>query len=112
MLESDYSFIHSVSFSNAATIVGGAIGSVVAVAVVAALAIGGGVVLKRSEKKSIWNHTRTHIYVIVIAFIILYNVIFAHTTASVAGYSLSMAKAYTQLLYMPYSNDTYTVLNK
>ena len=40
------------SSSNAATIVGGAIGGVVAVAVVAALAIGGVLVLKRSKKKS------------------------------------------------------------
>ena len=44
------------SSSNAETIVGGAVGGVVAVALVAALAIGGVVVLKRSKIKSMSNH--------------------------------------------------------
>ena len=51
-----YCFIHSVSSSNAGTIVGGAVGGVAAAAIVAALAIGGVVVLKRSKIKCMSNH--------------------------------------------------------
>ena len=44
------------SSSNAGTIVGSIVGGVAAVAIVAALAIGGVVVLKRSEIKCMSNH--------------------------------------------------------
>ena len=47
-----YCFIHSVASSDAGTIVGGTVGGLAAVAIVAAVAIGGVVVLKKSKKKS------------------------------------------------------------
>ena len=47
-----YCFIHSVLSSNAGAIVGGTVGGLAAVAIVAAIAIGGVVVLKKGRMKS------------------------------------------------------------
>ena len=60
-----YCFIHSVSSSDAGAIVGGTVGGLAAVAIVAVVAIGGVVVLKKSKMKSKSNHKCAHVYVAV-----------------------------------------------
>ena len=62
-------FIHSVSSSNTGAIVGGTVGGLATVAIVAAVAIGGVVVLKKSRMKSKSNHKCAHVYVILSGFI-------------------------------------------
>ena len=43
---------------------GGTVGGLAAVAIVAAIAIGGVAVLKKSRKKSMSNHKYAHVYVV------------------------------------------------
>ena len=49
---------------------GGTVGGLVAVVIVAVFAIGGVVVLKKSKIKSVSSHKCAHVYVIVYGFII------------------------------------------